>query len=145
MRFQLAVSLVFASAFVSESFTATTSKWGTRETARFSTTNSDHAVEVKQATQQGIRNADIDIDIADIFPMPETRDEIVALTADEINGRLNQQLAKLQAKDQTSKQLCKEVRRLGHSICRCSYSPVLVAITSLTPKMYWYKIVFLRV
>lgn len=40
--------------------------------------------------------------------MPETRDEILPLTADEINGRLNQQLAKLHAKDQTSKQLCKE-------------------------------------
>ncbi len=41
--------------------------------------------------------------------MPETKDEIVPLTAEEINTRLTQQMAKLRVKDQTSKQLSKEV------------------------------------
>lgn len=110
MRFEVAASLFFSSIVVVESFTASNFQWSiTKTTALWSTTNPDHAVEIQQATQQGIKTADIDIDIADIFPMTETKDEVVPLTADEINSRLNQQMAKLRAKDQTSQQLSKEV------------------------------------
>lgn len=75
----------------------------------FSTTNPDHATETKQATQQRVESTDIEIDIADIFPMPDTKDEILPLTAEEINTRRDRQLTQLRQKDQTSKQLSTEV------------------------------------
>lgn len=109
-RFQFAVSVFLVSVFVGDSFTASPSRWSIpRNVIVFSTTNPDHAVETKQATQQGITSADIDIDIADIFPMPEVKEEIVPLTSEEFATRLDRQLAKLRSKDQTSKKLCKEV------------------------------------
>jgi hypothetical protein len=46
---------------------------------------------------------------ADVREVSQAPSGIVPLTADEINARLNAQLAKLSVKDQTSKQLSKEV------------------------------------
>jgi hypothetical protein len=108
MRFYLATSLLVTYLVVGDSFTASQCRWRT-QTALFSTTNPEQATETMQATQEGIASADIEIDIADIFPMADTKDKVVPLTADEINTRLNRQLAKLRAKDQTSKQLKTEV------------------------------------
>ena len=109
MRFQLIQSVFALWLSAGDSFTASPTRCCVPErTVFFSTTNTDHAVETKQATQQGITTADIEIDIADIFPMTEAK-ESVEITSEEYTSRLNRQLARLREKDQTSKQLSKEV------------------------------------
>jgi hypothetical protein len=79
--------------------------------ALFSSTNSDQAVATRVVTDtvESVSAADLDIDIADIFPMTVIKNKAVQMSAGEINTRLENQLSKMKAKDQTSHQLLREV------------------------------------
>lgn len=97
-----------ALAFSSRTASTSTSRGGT---SLYGSTGSDQAVATKVATvtEESISTSDMDLDIADIFPMPEIKNEAVKLSAEEINTGLAKQLTKMKEKDQTSKQLQKEV------------------------------------
>jgi hypothetical protein len=102
MRFSLAVTLIAASVSAGAAFAPAASKWGVSKTTLLSTLES---VEVA-AVQSVAAPVEIEADVREVTQAPSG---IVPLTADEINARLNAQLEKLSAKDQTSKQLSKEV------------------------------------
>ena len=110
MRFTFAISLLSIYLLAGESFTPSLCRWGIKRSVLFSTTNQEQATTTKKDTQESVASTDFEIDIADIFPMPDTKEEIFPLTAEEINARLDRQLAKLRAKDQNSKQLSAQVR-----------------------------------
>jgi len=101
MRLSLATALIAASVSSGAAF-APTSKWGVSNTALFSTVEAQSSVEVAPA-----QVANVVVESEEVTASPVSK-EIVPLTADEINARLNAQLEKLSAKDQTSKQLSKE-------------------------------------
>jgi hypothetical protein len=102
MRFSLAVTLIAASVSAGSAF-APASKWGVaQKTVLYSTVEASTPVSVQVAVDV-VAPVEIEADVREIS------NEIVPLTADEINARLNAQLEKLSAKDQTSKQLSKEV------------------------------------
>lgn len=109
MRLHFTSAVLAASLFVGDSFTASPRGRNLPTNVLQTTTNPDHVVETEQATQEGNTATDIDIDIADIFPMPEETQEVVPLTSEEFIARLNQQLARLREKDQTSRHLREEV------------------------------------
>jgi len=71
------------------------------------------ATKIETKTVEAVSTVDLDLDIADIFPMPKIKNKAVQLTASEINSRLTEQLTKMQAKDQMSYQLQKEVSSSG--------------------------------
>jgi hypothetical protein len=105
MRFSLAVTLIAASVSGGDAF-APASKWGLARTAVFSTIEAEPSVETVPVAQAA--PVYIEADVPEVSEAPVSQ-EIVPLTANEINARLNVQLKKLSAKDRTSIQLSKEV------------------------------------
>ncbi len=123
MRRHLATSFLLSSISFGHAFTASIG-WQRQNggVALFSrTTNSDQTavatrVETSTATET-LSAIDMEIDIADIFPMTEIKNKAVPMNAGEINTRLENQLSKMRVKDQTSQQLLKEVGRVLPNIC----------------------------
>ena len=121
MRLHLATSFLLSSISFSHAFTTTSLGWQRPNggVALFisRTTNSDQAAAVATRVEQStatetISVTDMEIDIADIFPMTEIKNKAVPMNAGEINTRLENQLSKMRVKDQTSHQLLKEVCRV---------------------------------
>ena len=111
-RLDLATVFLLSSISSGNAFTAS-SRWEHQSCVGLSSsnTNSDQAVATRVGTDtaEAVSAADLDIDIADIFPMTVIKNKAVQMNADEINTRLENQLSKMKAKDQTSNQLLKEV------------------------------------
>jgi len=117
MNIRISATIISSLLIAGDAFTATPSSATTASRANgrlFSTTNPDQAVETKVGTAEEVRTSDMDLDIADIFPMAETKQKAVPLTAEEINTRRHQQLEKMREIDQTSKQLQKEDLQIVH-------------------------------
>jgi hypothetical protein len=113
-RLDLATIFLLSSISSGNAFTASL-RWEHQScVALFSsspTTNSEQAVATRVVTDtaETVSAADLDIDIADIFPMTVIKNKAVQMNAGEINTRLENQLSKMKAKDQTSHQLLREV------------------------------------
>jgi hypothetical protein len=99
MRLYLAVAVLAASVSTASSF-APSSRWGSSNTALYSTLE-DRPVDVSPTVELASQEVEADVKAVEGSAAP--------LTNDDINARLNSQLEKLRAKDITSRHLNKQV------------------------------------
>jgi hypothetical protein len=121
MRLSLAVTLIAASASTGTAFApASTSRWGVSNVALYSTVEEKPSVSSSSTAEALLKRIEDAVGSANEEETP-IRPEIVPLSADEINARLEAQLAKLREKDLASRQLSKEVGSFIDSKCAVSH------------------------
>jgi hypothetical protein len=111
MSVYLGIAFILTTCSLGDAFTVPSECGRQRCAALWSTSNSEQAVatRIETVTADDVSAVDLDLDIADIFPMPEIKNKAVIIQADEIKNRMTEQLAKMKTKDQTSIQLLTKV------------------------------------
>lgn len=109
MRLSLAVTLIAASVSTGDAFApASSSRWGVSNVALYSTVENKPSVGAGSTAEALLKRIEDAVGGAVEEETP-SRPDIVPLSADEINARLEAQLEKLREKDSASRQLSKEV------------------------------------
>jgi hypothetical protein len=109
MRLTFAVTLIAASVSAGAAFTPTSSsRWGVSNVALYSTVENKPSAKPSSTAEALLKRIEDAVGSTTEEETP-TRPGIIPPSADEINARLEAQLAKLREKDLGSRQLSKEV------------------------------------